>query len=201
MLSSPRVVSVSLRVAFCHLIFNSPLQCHTLHLNFCPQRQEKGRRKVKRLSGRFIIFPLHYLPCVHSLVHCCIISYIISALFWKKLRDVCRCLTCNWNGPIRAKYNHVRISLTGTVRSLSSRWVEGTKYPPMLAIKLTRSNESTSSAATVDEELLRAVFFLTGEGAFGEVAGGRGGAPMTWTIVCVSTLWISIVSFGRRDVI
>jgi len=45
------------------------------------------------------------------------------------------------------------------------------------------------------------VLFLTGEVVFGEVAGERDGAPITWTIACVSTLWISIVLLGRREVI
>jgi hypothetical protein len=50
--------------------------------------------------------------------------------------------------------NYVRSSLTGTVRSLSNRWVEGTKCPPMLATKFSRSDESKSPLLTVDDERL-----------------------------------------------
>jgi len=79
---------------------------------------------------------------------------------------------------------YARSNLTGTVRSLSNRWVEGTRCPPILATKFTRSDESRWLLVTVDEERICALFFLTGEG---EVA-GEAGAPMTWTISCVSTL-------------
>ena len=112
------------------------------------------------------------------------------------------CWSLYWRIPTRSSWlkclNYVRISLTDTVRSLSSRWVEGTKYPPILATKFTRSDESTSPLLTADEDW---ECFLTCKVAFSDVVGERGGAPMTWTIACVSTLWISIVLLGRRDVI
>ena len=54
-------------------------------------------------------------------------------------------------------------------------------YPPILATRFTRSDESVSEDQV-------GVELLTGEFTFGEVAGERGGAPMTWTITCVSTL-------------
>ena len=57
---------------------------------------------------------------------------------------------CNSKKP-KAKCNYVRNSLTGTVRSLFDRWIQGTRDPPTLATKSILSRGSISPVVTVDE--------------------------------------------------
>ena len=174
-------------------ISDSFVQCPTLRLNFCQRRQARERRKVKRLSRSWISESSRLLYFAFDLY----ITVSLVTLFRIGSKSCLSisfsgCLTCNSKCTVLATPNYVRSSLTGTVRSLSNRCVEGTRCPPMLDTKFTRSDGSRSSMVPVDERL--------GEVILGEVPGERGGAPMTWTISCVSTLWISIVLLGRRDI-
>ena len=96
------------------------------------------------------------------------------------------------------------LTITGLIFSEPS--VDGTKYPPTLASKFSLRVGSTAPdfefEDAVDESRWWADSFL-GDGVFiGELEedGGGAGAPMTWTMACVSILWISIVPFGRREV-
>ena len=80
-------------------------------------------------------------------------------MLWAKISETVYCLVtvalvATQRRVNDSTSNYVRNSLTGTVRSLSNRWVEGTRCPPMLATKFTRSDESGSPLVTVDEERL-----------------------------------------------
>jgi hypothetical protein len=83
----------------------------------------------------------------------------------------------------------------GIVLIFSERCVEGTKYPPILDARFSRLDGLMAVLLELVEEERPCP-------RGGDVGGedGSAGAPMTWTITCVSTLCISIVLFGRRDV-
>lgn len=96
-----------------------------------------------------------------------------------------------------------RRRLTSTVFIRAERSVEGTKYPPRLATSPLRKSGARTSEG--DGEEIRCEGDDTrwdGDDtrAEGEVALEREGALITCAIICVSTLCISIVSFGRRVV-
>ena len=89
------------------------------------------------------------------------------------LRSFCPRLECLTTSVI-----YLRSSLTGIVRNLSNRWVEEIKYPPILAAKFTRSDESISPVVAADYEhrfLLVMLFLWRGSRR-------KGRSPTTWTM-------------------
>jgi hypothetical protein len=96
-------------------------------------------------------------------------------------------------------------TLTGFIFSEIS--VDGTEYPLTLATKLSLWIGSTVPPLEFEDALDEERWWVDsvlGGGVFTpelEEDSGGAGAPMTWTIFCVSTLCISMVPFGRREVI